>query len=391
MHPNNNQLLSYYDQQLPSREIKQVADHLALCETCQETYHSLISLSAKVNNQLSWLDPTPTEEPIKMEAAKKRLHKQLLIQNQSEAPMSFSKSFWSKLGTIMLRPVYTAGVILLILTLSMLIPSVRATAVNFLGLFRIQQIEVVQFNPANLPHDSFQRSSADFERMLADTVEFDEPGEPQIVSTAEDASDLAGFSVTLPSELDEPSRLSVQSGSTTTIVIDLPRVRALLQEIEREDIELPDELDGATVTIEFPSSVTAAYGDCQFEEAEPHRSRTCTTFVQLPSPTITAPPELDIARIGKAFLQLLGMTPQEAEDFSLKIDWATTLVIPVPLYGTSYENVQINGMEGTLVQYNQEGGNQPEYILMWVKGEIVYALTGPGTLEDAVVIAESLK
>ena len=78
----------------------------------------------------------------------------------------------------------------------------------------------------------------------------------------------------------------------------------------------------------------------------------CTTLTQMPSPSISAPPGLDIPKISGAFLQVLGMSPEEAAQIAQTVDWTTTLVIPIPRYGTSYQEVVVDGLEGTLISQN---------------------------------------
>ena len=78
--------------------------------------------------------------------------------------------------------------------------------------------------------------------------------------------------------------------------------------------------------------------------------------------------------------------------FSERVDWTTTLVVPVPSYASlSYTDVKVDGVVGTLVRSPRGSKNRHEYLLTWVKSDIVYALHGVGTVSDAVRIAESLQ
>ncbi len=102
------------------------------------------------------------------------------------------------------------------------------------------------------------------------------------------------------------------------------------------------------------------------------------------------PPGLDIVRIGEAFLQVLGMSSEEAAQFSRNLDWTTTLIIPIPRYGASYEEVSVDGVTGTLIRQSLED-HAPQYLLIWIKDGIVYALTGPGTGSNAQNIVRTLQ
>ena len=182
-----------------------------------------------------------------------------------------------------------------------------------------------------------------------------------------------------------------------TFNVDLELIGAVLNDIGRSDIRLPRDLDGATVTFEIPASVAVQFGKCDFDEESMHgydpddpppvQSHNCTTLVQMPSPTISAPPGLDMTGIGEAYLQILGMTQEEAERFARNVDWTTTFVIPLPRYSAEHQDVAVDGVNGTLIETKY--GNQ--YVLLWVKEGILYALNGPGDDTIALEIANSLK
>jgi hypothetical protein len=84
------------------------------------------------------------------------------------------------------------------------------------------------------------------------------------------------------------------------------------------------------------------------------------------------------------------MTAEEAAQFSQTVDWTTTLVIPIPRYATEYQEVQVDGVEGTLIMQSQRS-ELPNYLLIWINDGVVYALTGPGDAQSAVDMANSLE
>jgi hypothetical protein len=176
----------------------------------------------------------------------------------------------------------------------------------------------------------------------------------------------------------------------------------VLDEIGRGDIRLPEEIDGAQVTVDMPASVTASYGECAtdgqasypegFDPDDPALALTpdCTTLVQMRSPQVNAPQGLDLKQLGQAYLQLVGMTPEDAIQYSQNIDWATTLVFPIPVYEASYRQVAVDGVEGTLILSDQ-GSYGQQYMLIWIKGGMIYVLTGPGGPDTAVRLADSIR
>jgi hypothetical protein len=176
--------------------------------------------------------------------------------------------------------------------------------------------------------------------------------------------------------------------------VDLPRIRALLSELGYGDVALPNALDGAEIRIDFATTVLAEYGECASASVEGQRTtrRNCTMLLQMPSPDVSAPPELDLDQLGQAYLQLLGLSSEEATRFSERVDWTTTLVVPSPSsMNLNYQDVNVDGVDGTLIRPPRRRGQPEPYMLMWVKDGIVYSLSGSGTTQGAVRIAESLQ
>jgi hypothetical protein len=87
---------------------------------------------------------------------------------------------------------------------------------------------------------------------------------------------------------------------------------------------------------------------------------------------------------------MTGMSAEEAETFSQTIDWATTLVVPIPNYAAS-EKVQVDGVEGVFIEQSRSHTRSPRYLLVWVKEGRVYALEGQGGLSEALALANSLE
>ena len=346
----------------------------------------------RVSEHLAVLEPLPSESPPPARQALSRFEDHYKVKENSNM---FDRIFNRKY-----RFAWVAVGVIVILAVAMLFPQVRAIGSSFLGLFRVEQITILQFDPDQL--EERLSSASNFEYLLAEDVQVEELGEQQEVVDAAQASSLAGIPVRLPTAVEGEMYLEVQPGMKVSFLVDLPKVQALLDEIGYSDLKLPSELDGAEISMELPIAVSASFGECGFSEEfirvegvdpddrPPPRIVNCTTLIQVASPEISAPPGLDIAGIGEIFLQVLGMTPEEAAQFTRNVDWTTTLIIPIPRYGTEYEDVFVDGVEGTLIMQYQRS-DFPEYMLIWIKDGVVYALTGPGEATAALEIAESLK
>lgn len=390
------QLKACVDHELEPRERDSVREHLESCAHCQERFDELSNLAQEVNQHLVTLAPSTEQPHPSVSAARARFAAQF---EEKETTSMFGKIFapryrlaWGALGVV------------LILAIALAFPSVRAIANSFLGLFRVEQIRVVQVNPGELPQQL--GTSSQLESFVSSNVKFEEAGEPQEVASVEEASQLAGLPVRLPESMEGERQLKVQPGGWVSFEIDYQLVQAVLNEIGREDIQLPPSIDGTTVTMDIPTAVAALYGTCEADlerarqaareegydpdELNIPRLRHCTTLMQMHSPEIEAPPGIDIALLGEAFLQVMGLTPEEAAQFSQTVDWTTTLVLPIPRYGTSYAEVEVDGVEGILILQDEKFQTE-NYVLIWVKEGILYALTGPGDEADALGIANSLR
>lgn len=389
MHLTDGEIKAYQDVELHPDEQERIHTHIAVCSSCQERSNHLTQQSGNVGTHLENLDPTPLADSRSLREARMLMEKRILEKDNT--------SMFRKIFTPKYRLAWITVAVVAILSIAFAFPGVRAVANNFLGAFRVQQFTVVQFNPEDV--QNALGSSSHFEHMLSEDVKIDEKGEPFEVSDATEASAMAGIPIRLPTDIEESKQITVFPGASVTFDIDLSRVGMLLDEIGQGDLELSPELDGAQVSMELPTAVVAAYGDCQIDpdtgetiKADPDDPSSdiseCTTLHQMVSPTISAPPDLDVAQIGESFLQLIGMSPEESALFSETVDWTTTLIVPIPRYSTTYQEVSVDGVNGTLILQKDY---VPKYMLLWVKDDIVYVLSGPGNRSTALAIADSIK
>jgi anti-sigma factor RsiW len=389
MHLEEGEIQAYQDQEVSADQRAYIHAHLESCARCQRRAAALQAQAQRTTSRLETLEPDSLQTPISPILARSRLTARLEDTDKEQNRM------WHYLKNRVPRQAWVALAVVTILAISLAFAPVRAIASSFLGLFRVEQIQVIEIDPEALSQQL--ESSAEAAHLMGENVQVEAQGEPQQVDSAAEASALAGFSVRLPAKLEEDTRLTVQPGGKATFNVDLELVDAVLHDMGRSDIQLPPELDGASVEITIPTLVGLEIGDCGDELSDnpehaatpvPRRYKDCTTLLQTPSPTISAPPELDIAQIGQAYLQLLGMDEQEAALFASNVDWTTTFIMPIPRYGTDYQEVQVDGVTGTFVY--QEGYSE-QYFLLWIKDSIVYALNGAGDLASALEIANSLE
>jgi hypothetical protein len=395
-HLKDGALLAYLDAELDEQSGQRARQHLESCSRCQGALARLKSRRQHVDEALAQLASDQPESHLSWQSAL-LLHKRRLSQASA-----FEKEKYpmSNLISRRYRPAWIVLAVVLVLAVAMSFAPVRALANNFLGLFRVQKISVIEVDPSDLPAQLGE--STEFQALLSENVTFEDGGESFSVASPDEAAGTLGFSPRLPGQAEGAPTLTVAPGGSASFLIDLPRVQALLQAIERSDIELPAELDGATAVLNVPASLAVGWGDCEVDlEAmkEPgydpdmrgaaYPLSNCTTLVQMLSPTISAPEGLDLQQLGQAYLQVLGMEPDEAAQFAATVDWTTTLVLPLPRYRAQYSQVMVDGVEGVLVQQGE--GSPQGYMLAWVKDGVLYALTGPGEVDEALALGNSLK
>jgi hypothetical protein len=384
-------LRAYCDGALSEVEVERVRVHLGTCPRCARKASAVQERGARVGAWLAGLDPQSAREPVASQVARHRLDGYLSQKREHNmAGNVFSRRY---------RLAWVAAAVVMVLVVPLAFSPVRAVANNLLALFRVQKIEFVEVDPESFPDDDLlQEAARRFESVVEDQVVIEGGGEPQVVDEAT-ARSLAAFPVRLPTALEEEPHITIEPGAHVAMQVDLPRIRALLSELGYGETALPDSLDGADIAIDFGTSVAATYGTCEqgsdqwgTAQGPGDYQGECTVWMQLPVPTVSAPPELDLDQLGMAYLQLLGLSAEEAERFSERVDWTTTLVVPIPRSANlQQQEVDVDGVTGALIRPPRSRMNQDEYVLTWVKDGVVYALIGSGELETALEIAGSLE
>lgn len=404
MHLDDGQLRAFLDDPQAATEQSTASEHISQCHSCRRRADELAAGETRVNAQLSTLTRVGSEANAQL--ALKRFYARYDRQKEETVlNRIFAKS---------LRPAWAFVVVVALLVVSMSFAPVRAWAGQFLGLFRVQSVEVLPVDPTlmnQLTGDS--ALSQQIGQLLSSSMTFTKkPTKPQIVSTAADAGKMAGFKLRLPSSRTDTPQLVVSGGSAFQFVVDRKLAQSVLDQAGRSDLQLPASLDGATIKVSIPAGVSAGYGDCPNPDAEIAAAQNttlkegqkqtrssgspgrlyanCVMFVQIPSPTVDTPPDLNIEKLAELGLEFSGMKADQAQAYAQTVDWTSTLVIPVPRNAASYQSVQVDGVTGYLIQ--RPADDAPQYALVWVNKGIVYAVGGLGTnTASAIQMANSLK
>jgi len=156
-----------------------------------------------------------------------------------------------------------------------------------------------------------------------------------------------------------------------------------------ENARIPARWDGAVVEVNAPAAVAVRY-----DRGESH-----FVLVQSPGPEVALPEGVDLAELGTLGLQMAGMSAEEARLFARRIDWRSTLLVPIPAEGGSFREVDVNGRKGLLVSGRRREETDPDRtshsgrwhsVLLWADDDRVYAAAGPGHGLEILEMAESI-
>ncbi len=364
-------------------------EHLNTCEFCRARQDSLRVQAREAGKALAFLAASAPPQTPAAQTALHTFYQRTVIRKEN-----------FMLKRVFASPVMKIGLALvLILAIVLSIPATRAMADQLLGLFRVQQVVVVpvDFNGIKQLTGNTSLGNQISQLISSSTTVEQKPGKAANATDAAQASQMAGFTVRLPQGMTA-SRLTVTGGGAFSFKVDRAKAQALLNEAGRSDLVLPDSIDGAKVAVTVPASVTASFGTCPDPTADSpdlnsgsagRRFPDCVLFAQIPSPSVSAPEAVNIPQLAQIGLEFTGMSHDQAVAFTKTVDWTSSLVVPIPKNAATYEQVTVDGVTGTLIK--RPADDAPEYLLLWVKNGIVYAISSLGTdTSKALQIANSL-
>lgn len=385
---------SFVDRELDPADLALVEKHLSECPACQTRAAELSSAALRVNEHLGSLEDyrhAVTEENPQIALARFKAN---LPQDSGRVP------FFGRIFAGRWRFAWAGSLAAAILLISLAFPSARSFAQRLLSTLRVEKVQTLplDFSGFNGPRDRVVQDAVG--KMLSDDVVVTTNEKSLAASSKQEAAKLAGFPVRLPASLTEAPQFDISGAHAFHMAIDRSRLQDILDQAGRTDLILPASLDGATFSVQVPRSVHVAYGNCPHHDEEngqqppspsPTVATNCVFLIQAPSPTVNVPENLNLQQLAETALQLTGMSPTQARQFSQTVDWRSTLVLPVPSSVQSYESVAVDGVQGTMMQTNVRRGNGPSYAVIWVKGGIIYALFTTGDSGSALQLANSLE
>jgi hypothetical protein len=291
--------------------------------------------------------------------------------------------------------------VLAAVALGLTLEPVRAAAREFLDLFRVKRFAAVPVDPARL--ERLAHGRLDLKSLVGDQVQVVVPPEkPRVVDSPEAGALDAGIPLQQPTQLPAGLELveaSVARPGAFRVQLDTAKLEALAQAAGADEIEIPAYWNGAIVDVELPPVLSLRYA----RPPEPGASRPPGegfVLLQSANPQVELPEGVEIATLGRLGLRLAGMSAAEAQGFARAIDWRSTLLVPVPVTGGSYREVEVAGRKGLLVSYqppprpSASGAPRPrrqQSLVLWSTVEEAFALMGPGNGMELLELAQSVR
>ncbi len=281
------------------------------------------------------------------------------------------------------RPALTGVAIVAVLAVALSTNPGRVLARQFLSMLRVEQVVGVAYDPQALDPEAAARLEDYASAMQPELVTNEQLGE---VTTVEEASALAGFGVRVPAALSAGETLTYRVEGRTEYVVRFQRevLAYVLQAAGMDASALPADFVSGEMTAGYTSAVDIAEGGLE--------------IVQVLNPVAEYPEGLDPALFGQAGLRVLGLPAEDAQRIAANLDWATTLLLPVPTTAAEYRDVTVAGSHGTLVvpvkrpddASAQGEGNPPRAALIWQRDGILYLVAGESEPDALLSTAESM-
>lgn len=396
------------DGELHGPQLEQVDRHLAACAECRRTMEEMSAAAGNVERTLAPLAPLPGEIDEDSRTALARFRAQEVPAESPGEPASgwFGRVFGRRWA---LASGAALAVCALAVTLSF--GAVRGWAEHVLEMLRVEKVEVVPVSTAMPDVETQERATKMLNQLISDNLVVTmAPGKPQDVSTLEEASRLAGFHVRVPTARADTPHFDVEGEQAYHMTLNRDRLQSIFDELGRSDIHLPASVDGAEVAVHVPKGVLLRYGTTSDKELldSAHQAahaaangdiskasqidlKNFLVLAEIPSPTVSVPPSLNVAQVAEAGLELAGLSSDEAHQYVQSIDWTSTLVIPVPREGGSFQKEPVDGVEGTLISTPATGRRPAGFSLIWIKNGIIYSLSGSDDAGNPLTLADSLQ
>lgn len=351
-HPPEGDLRAFLDHELQSPRLQR---HLASCSTCRTRLESLSRIAQETRDLLGGLQTSVAKSPAP------RIPWEEILPVQTIMPR--------------LRPFAVGGALVALFAAILLVDPWRATAANWLSIFRTKKIAAIEMNQqalANAIGSLDQKLSPELVRKLGG-VSGPERLPPMEPTTPSEAAALMGpllQPAVMPAGLPaEPTRWGARRPATFTLHPDVDAINDWLYN-QGVFASLDPKLKGQTFQVVTPAMVARQWRG--------QEGRTLV-IVQATNLQVSGSGEVDLSALAGLMGQLAGVPASVTEQIRHIPDLASTLPLPVgPGVG---EQTQIGQVQGVYYPI-EEGG-----ALVWQQDGFTYLVGGNLTRAELLAVA----
>jgi hypothetical protein len=390
------ELLAYLDEQLAPRRMVSVKAHLTGCGRCRTC---LARLQAEGDRVSALLD--------NYEAATIGSRRKGTDYRYPMVGLCQDEQFVNTRGVDSILKRYqgyvAAAVAVVVLAGLFSFSPVRSFAAQVLQVFRVNQVQVLHFDPADVQQlqNALQASGQKIDTASFGTFINQQLQDSSLVDA--NTATVDGQTIAIPAAIGSYQRtgdLQLSQGSKLLATPKVAGINSFLTSLGSQSL-LPANLDGQTFTVQMPGSVSATFERAGV--ADP------LILCRSLSPSLTVPSGVDVEQVRKALLAI-PILPENMRNTLAGVNiYGGTLMIPdfaIDQRGGSIESVTVNGNQGVLITPPPQGsktgplldlkpGIFPKHringnALIWPQGGVWNCLEGNFTIDQAVALAESI-
>jgi hypothetical protein len=301
---------------------------------------------------------------------------QLRERLRAQEPVSETRHDWPRRALV-------AGAAVIVVGGLLSVPGVRASVAQFVSLFRVINVVGIPVDSSRI--DRLEAEQLEIGSLIGEHVQVvQDPGAPVNVASLAEAAAAAGMTLATPQWLPDKTQVietAIVGERVVRVTANSQRLQQVMDALGINDLTVPAGLDGHVVNVRVPPVVMIRYE---------HQNARRTRLFQARTPQLTLPDNIDVRALGEIGLRILGLPAAEAKQFAQAIDWHTTLVVPVPPNASSFQQMDIGGHRGVLIQH-QPRNQSPTSTIVWSTPERVFALVSIQHVAEVTAMATSVR
>lgn len=381
---NDGDLQAYLDGEVLFRDHAELEKHLQYCQDCRTRTAELKENKDFAELKLGTLGLDISRTKVSSREAWLRFNDLNRKKCESIRNIRGGKIMSSKI-----KKIAVAAAVVLGLGLSFTSSTVRATASDFLTIFRVEKVQTIAINPQEIREIGrvFKEKGVSLNIENFGTVSNEGIEKPKAVSQ-EEAENVAGFDLKLPGYIPDGYQekgLEFMKSGSISFQLNTSNVNNLIKTLGGTSL-LPKELDGKEFVIKTPNVIQMFYS---VETANAQPKYKDLSITQFKSPEIIAPAGVDAAKIREAVLALPVIPEDVRRQLASVDDWRNTMLVPTPDGQT--EKIKIGDSEGYYSVLESGKANRNHDTLVWVSDGVVNFIEGNLTKDELIKIAINLK